>query len=106
VDPTEILVVFVTVPPKDAERIATLVVEQRVAACANILPEVRSVFRWEGRVQSEAETLLVLKTTTDGFDALAAAIRSIHPYAVPEIIGWPVARAHAPYAAWVAESVA
>jgi len=67
----------------------------------NLVPGVRSVYRWEGKVEEAAETLLVLKTTARRLPALEAAVTELHPYAVPEMIALPVHRALPAYAAWV-----
>lgn len=100
------VVVLVTVPSADVgEKIAVAVVGERLAACVNIVPGVRSLFRWEGRVQDEPELLLVVKTTADRLPALETRVRSLHPYSVPEVIALPVVAGHEPYLAWVAESV-
>jgi periplasmic divalent cation tolerance protein len=102
-DSTEIVVVYVTSPEKDAARIARSVVERKLAACVNILPSVTSVFRWRGAVQEESESLLVIKTTRDRFDALRAGVVEVHPYSVPEVIALPVVAGHEPYLGWVRE---
>ena len=90
---------------EEAERIATAVVEERLAACANVLPGVTSIYRWEGSVQRDAETLVVLKTTADSVEALTRRIAQIHPYDVPEVIALPVREGHGPYLDWVAAEV-
>jgi periplasmic divalent cation tolerance protein len=88
----------------DAERIARAVVERRLAACVNVLPEVVSIYRWKGSVEREEERLLVMKTTSERFEALRRAIVELHPYEVPEVIALPVAAGHEPYLAWLDES--
>lgn len=105
-DPSEILIAYVTAPDSEAPALARAVVERRLAACVNILPKVRSIYVWEGAVQDEAESLMMIKTTRTRFEALRSAIVALHSYAVPEVIAVPVAAAHAPYSAWVAERVA
>ncbi len=100
---TDALVVLVTTPtPERAAEIARAVVEERLAACGNVVPGVRSVYRWEGRVQEEAEALLVLKTTRARFEALRDRILALHPYEVPEVIALPVEAGSAKYLAWIA----
>lgn len=97
------LVVMVTAPSADkAAEIARALVEERLAACANVLPQLHSIYRWEGAVQDEAEALLLLKTTRDRFEALRARVLSLHPYQVPEVIALPVEAGHAAYLAWIA----
>ena len=101
---TAVRVVLVTAP--DAEtgaRIARTLLEEHRIACANLLPQVRSLYRWEGAVEDEPEVLLVLKTRAEGLEALSERVREIHPYDVPEVIALPVSAGHAPYLQWVRE---
>lgn len=105
-DTTDIVVAYVTAPVAEAPRLARALVERSLAACVNVLPEVRSVYRWRGDVQEEAEALLIIKTTRSGFDALVRAVRELHPYEVPEVIALPVQAGHAPYLDWVRAGVA
>lgn len=101
------LVVFSTFPDAEtAARIARALVDEQLAACVNLLPTVRSIYRWEGKVCDEAETLAVIKTTAERYAALAAKIVELHPYQVPEVIALPLADGHPPYLAWLAEQVA
>ena len=100
---TDALVVLVTAPAADeAARIARALVEERLAACGNVVPGLRSIYRWQGAVQEDAEALLVLKTTRDRFEALRARVVALHPYEVPEVIALPVEAGSAPYLAWIA----
>lgn len=100
---TETLVVLVTTPtPERAAEIARVAVEERLAACGNVVTGVRSIYRWEGEIQDDAEALLVLKTTRGRFEALRERVLSLHPYAVPEVIALPVEAGSAPYLAWIA----
>ena len=102
-EPDALRVVFVTAPDAEAgERIARTLVDERLAACVNIVPGVRSIYRWEGRIEEEAEVLLIAKTRADRCDALAGRVRQVHPYAVPEVLALPVAGGSEPYRAWVA----
>jgi periplasmic divalent cation tolerance protein len=103
---TAIVVLCTVGKPEDAERIGRLVVERGLAACANILPGVMSIYRWQGAVETAPESLLLLKTTADRFEALREAIVSLHPYEVPEVVALNVAAGHAPYLAWLQDSVA
>ena len=103
---SERLVAFSTVATApDAERIATALVEQGLAACVNVVPGVVSIYRWRGAVERELEVLLVIKTRAERFEALREALVSLHPYEVPELIALPVAAGHAPYLAWLDEAV-
>lgn len=103
---SRILVVYVTAPPAKAPELARALVEQRLIACANLVPGVRSIYRWEGEVHDEPETLLILKTTADRLAALKDAVGSLHPYQVPEVLALAVEDGSAPYCAWVRSSVA
>jgi periplasmic divalent cation tolerance protein len=91
--------------PEDAQRIARSLIEQRLAACVNIVPGLLSVYRWKGNIESEGEHLLVIKTRRDRIEALRAALVSLHPYDVPELVVLPVEAGHAPYLAWIDESL-
>ncbi len=100
---TDALVVLVTTPsPERAAEIARAVVEERLAACGNVVPGLRSIYRWEGKVQDDAEALLVLKTTRARFEALRDRVLALHPYEVPEVLALPVEAGSAPYLAWIA----
>jgi len=96
---------MVSAPPDAARDLARALVERRVAACANVLDPIQSFFWWEGRVQDEPEALLILKTRSDRFEALRAAVEELHPYDVPEVIAVPVDAALKTYAAWVHREV-
>jgi periplasmic divalent cation tolerance protein len=84
-----------------AFNLARHVVEMRLAACANVLTPVKSVYRWEGRLEEAVEHPVLMKTTRDRYDALEAAIRERHPYSVPEIVAWPLERGLPAYLDWV-----
>ena len=100
------IVVMVTCPSRAvARRLATAVVEQGLAACVNGLPAVESTFRWQGKVARCREVLLIIKTTAARFASLNAAVVSLHPYDVPEVIAVPVSCGHPPYLRWVASSI-
>jgi len=96
------LVVLTNLPDRAvAERLAASLVEQRVAACVNILAPCRSVYRWQGSVQHDEEHPLLIKTTRAAYPALEAAIRALHPYTLPEIVAVPVELGLAEYLDWV-----
>lgn len=100
------LLVLCTVgKPEDAEWIGREAVDRGLAACVNILPSMTSIYRWRGEVEKADETLMLFKTTEDRFEALREAIVALHSYDVPEVIALPIAAAHAPYLAWLQESV-
>jgi periplasmic divalent cation tolerance protein len=98
-------VVLVTVP--DAAVAATLcraLIEERLAACGNIVPGVTSIYRWEGEIREDSELMVVLKTREDVFPRLLERIVELHPYDVPEILALPVIAGHAEYLAWIGRS--
>jgi periplasmic divalent cation tolerance protein len=99
------LVVLVTLPTAAAPALARRLVEEGRAACVNQLPGVRSTYRWEGRVEEADEALLLVKTTLDGYPALAARVRELHPYEVPQLLALPVAAGDEPYLQWLKRSV-
>jgi periplasmic divalent cation tolerance protein len=103
---TEVLVVLVTCGgTEEAERIASAVVTERLAACVNVVPAVRSCYVWEGKLTWSEEVLLVVKTTRGGYGDLETRIRELHSYDVPEIIAMPVERGLEKYLEWVQQSV-
>ena len=91
--------------PEKATEVARILVEERLCACVNLVQQVRSIYRWEGKVSDEAETLAIIKTLSTTVDALSARLVALHPYEVPEVIVLPVVGCHAPYLAWIADSV-
>jgi periplasmic divalent cation tolerance protein len=100
------IVVFCTVgQTQDVEALAHALVEQRLVACVNVVPSVTSIYRWQGKIERDEERLLVMKTRADRFDELRAAIVAQHSYEVPEIVALPLVAGHAPYLAWIDESV-
>lgn len=104
--PRNTLVVLVTTASvEEGQRIARAVVAERLAACVNVVPEVGSVFFWEGQLQEEAEALLVIKTNRERYEALQQRILDLHGYSVPEVLALPVERGSPAYLAWVDESV-
>lgn len=101
------LVVLCTCPDAaSAEHIARRLVDERLAACVNRVPGLRSVYRWQGEVRDDAEELLVIKTQRARLEALTARILELHPYELPEVIALDVAAGHAPYLAWLARESA
>ncbi len=97
------LLVFTNLPDRAAaERIAGLLLEQRLAACVNILAPCRSVYRWKGVVQHDEEHPMLIKTSAERYPALEQALRREHPYELPEIIAVPIERGLPAYLDWVA----
>jgi periplasmic divalent cation tolerance protein len=98
----EFLVVLTTWPDAEKARAAAkTLVEESLIACANIVPGVESIYRWEGKLETSAEVLMILKTTAARYAALQARIKDLHPYAVPEIVALPIANALPHYLNWV-----
>jgi periplasmic divalent cation tolerance protein len=101
-----VIVVLTTVATEeDALRIARALVERRLAACVNVLPGARSIYRWQDAVQDDRELLLIIKTRSGLEAALSAALGELHPYDVPEIVALEAAFVAPPYARWLLESV-
>jgi periplasmic divalent cation tolerance protein len=98
------IVVFITASgEEEAAKIARALVEERLAACVNIIRGVRSVYAWKGEVQDEAEALMVLKTREALFDPIKRRVRQLHSYDVPEVIAVPITRGLEVYMAWMEE---
>jgi periplasmic divalent cation tolerance protein len=91
--------------PGQAQDIGMAMVEERLAACVNILQPCRSIYRWEGVVQSATETPALFKTTLDKTDALIARIKELHSYDVPAIVVWPIERLPVDFGDWVEGNV-
>ncbi len=101
------LVVLVTVgSADDAAGLARTLVEERLAACGNIVDRIRSIYRWEGKIEDEGETLLVLKTRAARFEALKRRIVELHSYDVPEVIALEITDGHKPYLDWIDSNTA
>lgn len=99
-------VVFTTVGSADeGRRLARLLVERRLAACVNIVPNLTSIYRWQGAVEVSSEALLIIKTTMDQLGALEAAIGELHPYDVPEFVAVDIESGSQPYLDWLLNSV-
>jgi len=102
----EVCVVLVTCDSQSlAETIAQYLVEQKLAACVNILPHIKSIYSWEGKIERSDELLLVIKTRGELFGALSAAVKEKHTYDCPEIIALPVKQGYPPYLNWIENSV-
>jgi periplasmic divalent cation tolerance protein len=101
----KIIVLTTAASREEAETIAHALVERRLAACANIVGPINSVYRWQGKVETAAEHLLVIKTTAQLFDAVSKAIRELHSYELPECIQLPIENGSAEYLQWIAQSV-
>jgi periplasmic divalent cation tolerance protein len=101
-DAKDAIVVFMTAASgEEAERIAEMLVEARLAACVQILPEMKSVYRWQGKIERQAEVLLIAKTTRLKFPELERRVRTSHSFEIPEIVAIPVIAGSAPYLQWL-----
>jgi len=101
--PADFVVVLVTVP--DAEvgtKLARALVEERLAACVNLVPGLRSIYAWEGKIADDAELLCLVKTRRALYPAVRDRVAALHPYQVPEVIAVSVAEGNDPYLAWLA----
>jgi periplasmic divalent cation tolerance protein len=98
----EYQLVLTTCPDTEvAERLAQALVQERLAACVNILPIAKSVYLWKGQVESAAEQLLIIKSMTDAYSSIQKRIRELHPYELPEVIAVPVTDGLPDYLAWI-----
>ncbi len=90
-------------PPDKSQAIADTLVDERLAACVNAVPGVRSTYRWKGKVERDPETTLLIKTSAAALERCVARLRALHPYEIPEIVvlAPDVAASFAPYVAWV-----
>ena len=101
----EVLTVFTTWPDIETARTAArALVEEKLAACGNIVPGVESVYRWEGKVETGAEVLVVFKTTVGSYPAFETRLRALHPYQVPEVLALRIAGGLPAYLRWVEQS--
>lgn len=100
------LLVLVTAPNEDeARRIANALVEERLAACVNIVAAIESVYRWEGQVTTDRETLLIIKTTDERYEELEQRVKELHSYSTPEVIAFKIDRGSSEYLSWLRDSV-
>jgi len=99
------IVVFVTAANgEEATRLADMLVGAHLAACVQILPEMESVYRWQGKIERSSEVLLIVKTTKAKFDDLEREVRALHSYDTPEIVAVPIVTGSAPYLEWLAKA--
>lgn len=99
------IVVFMTAANgEEATRLAEMLVGAHLAACVQILPEMESVYRWQGKIERQAEVLLIAKTTLGKFEDLEREVRALHSYETPEIIAVPVVTGSAPYLEWLVKA--
>ncbi|CAD5229133.1 unnamed protein product [Bursaphelenchus okinawaensis] len=100
-------VVYVTVPSKEVGKsIAREIINSKLAACVNIIPQLTSIYEWDGVVQEDDESMLIIKTKTGAIKDLKELVLKHHPYDVPEIITLPIEQGHEPYLEWINKQVA
>ena len=100
----EFIIVFATCgSEEEALKIANSLVEERLAACVNLISPVRSIYRWEGKIWDEKEWILIIKTQKERFGELERKVKSLHSYSVPEIIGLPIVEGASSYLNWLEE---
>jgi periplasmic divalent cation tolerance protein len=103
---SEAIVIFMTTgSSEEAARLADMLVGARLAACVQILPEIESVYRWEGKIERQGEVLLLAKSTRDKFEELERQVRALHSYETPEILAVPAVAVSEPYLKWLDESL-
>jgi periplasmic divalent cation tolerance protein len=106
IEATDAIVVFMTAANfEEASRLAEMLVDGRLAACVQILPEMESVYRWQGKVERQREVLLIAKTTGAKFAELETEVRALHSYETPEIVAFPLTAGSSPYLEWLKTSV-
>ena len=104
-DHDHLLVSITTSSLEEAERIAEALVQERLAACVNIVPAITSIYRWQEEVHRDSEVLLIAKSRPELFEPLAARVRELHSYEVPEIIAVPIVAGSKAYLSWIDEAV-
>lgn len=101
---SDYIVVFVTAPADEAPEMAKTLVEERLVACVNIVPGLRSIYWWQGKVEDEPEVLCIMKTQSHMFEALRDRVRELHSYEVEEIVALPILAGNPPYLDWIKEN--
>lgn len=100
---SDLVVLVSSASADEAAKIAKAIVEAKLAACANIVPTVRSIFRWQGKIEDCSETLIMFKTTEPCYKRLEEKVKQIHSYSVPEIIGLSIKYGSSEYREWIRE---
>lgn len=96
------LLVWSTFPnAEEARQIGTQLIDLQVAACVNLIPQVESIYRWDGETRSETEVLAAIKTTVNNYPEVEARIQELHPYDTPEVVAVPIERGASPYLHWI-----
>lgn len=103
---TDYIIVFCTVPNEAAaQKIARQLVEEKLAACCNIIPGLHSIYTWENKIQEDTEHLLIIKSRQKVFSRLEDRLKEMHPYSIPEIIALPIIKGNKEYLKWIGENV-
>jgi periplasmic divalent cation tolerance protein len=103
---SDAIAVFLTAANgEEASRLADMLVGAHLAACVQILPEMESVYRWQGKIERQAEVLLIAKTTASHFERLEQEVRALHSYQTPEIVAVPLTSVSEPYREWLEAAV-
>ena len=99
---SDIALVYATFPDEEtSKRIAHIVVNEKLAACANILGAMTSIYEWEGKIEESGEIAVLFKTSTPAMQPLISRLSDLHPYDVPALLGWPISEGPTPFAQWV-----
>ena len=101
----KIVVLSTCASEADAEKLARALVSAELAACVNVVPQIRSFYRWKGALESAAEFLLLIKTSRSLFDALKIELEKLHPYEVPEVIALPIVAGSENYLNWLGQNL-
>jgi periplasmic divalent cation tolerance protein len=96
-------IVFVTCPTKYAKKISTELLEKRLVACVNIVPRMKSLYWWKGEIETQTESLLMMKTRKKLLGNVEYAVKKVHPYRVPDIIALPITYGSSKYLQWISE---
>ena len=101
-DQTSAIIIFITASSsEEAQNIATALVEEKLVACVNIIPQIRSIYWWEGKVCQDDEVMLISKTKQSLFTLLMDRVKALHSYEVPEIIAFPISEGSPEYLSWI-----
>jgi len=101
----ELIVLVTTANAEEAARIAEVLVSERLAACVNIVPAIESIYRWEGKVTRDHESLMIIKTTGERYDDLERRVKELHSYSTPEVIALKIERGSEQYLNWLRASI-
>ena len=100
----ELIVLVTTSNAEEASRIAEVLVSERLAACVNIVPGIESIYRWDGKVTRDHESLMIIKTAAERYDELERRVKELHSYSTPEVIALKIERGSEQYLEWIRDS--